>query len=148
MVSVKSFMVPAEKFVVVDCETSARRAAELMRDRRIGSVFVARDREVIGILTETDFVRRLVAVGLDWNQTPVEHIMSAPILAIDENKGLLDASELMAQKRIRHLGVSRDGELVGIISVRDLVVSVANIPRKWIMGAGGRHILAQIYGRA
>ena len=148
MVLVKSFMVPAEKFVVVDRETSVRKASEIMRNRRIGSVFVARGKEIIGILTETDFVRRLVAVGLDADQTSVEQIMSAPILKIDEDKGLLDASDLMAQKRIRHLGVSRDGELVGVISVRDLVVSVANIPRRWIMGAGGRHILAQIYGRA
>ena len=148
MVPVKSFMVPADKFVVVNCETSVRRASEIMRDRRIGSVFVARGKEIVGILTETDFARRLVAVGLDADQTPVEQIMSAPILKIDENKGLLDASDLMARKRIRHLGVSRDGELVGVISVRDLVVSVANIPRKWITGAGGKHILAQIYGRA
>ncbi len=72
MVPVKSFMVPAEKFVVVDRATSVRRVSEIMRDRRIGSVFVARDKEIIGILTETDFVRRLVAVGLDADQTPVE----------------------------------------------------------------------------
>ena len=148
MIPVKSFMVPAEKFVVVDCDISARKASEIMRDRRIGSVFVARDKEVVGILTETDFARRLVAVGLDPDRTTVEHIMSAPILHIDENKGLLDASDLMAQKRIRHLGVSRDGELVGMLSVRDLVVSVANIPRRWITGVGGEYILAQIYGRA
>ena len=148
MVPVKSFMVSAEKFIVVAGDTSARRASEIMRERRVGSVFVARDKEIVGILTETDFVRRLVAVGLDPDHTPVEQIMSAPILSIEENKGLLDASDLMAQKRIRHLGVSRDGELVGMISVRDLVVSVANIPRRWISGAGGAYILAQIYGRA
>ena len=148
MVPVKSFMVPAEKFVLVDCDTSARKASEIMKERRIGSVFVTRDKEIVGILTETDFARRLVAVGLDPDRTPVERIMSAPILHIDEDKGLLDASDLMAQKRIRHLGVSRDGVLVGMLSVRDLVVSVANIPRRWITGAGGKSILAQIYGRA
>ncbi len=148
MIPVKSFMTPAEEFVVVDCATSVRKASEIMRDRRIGSVFVARDKKLVGILTETDFARRLVAVKLDPDRTTVERIMSSPILHIDENKGLLDASDLMADKRIRHLGVSRDGELVGMISVRDLVMTVAYIPRKWIMGVGGEHILAQIYGRA
>ena len=148
MVPVKSFMIPVERFVVVDRETSVLRAAEIMRDRKIGSVFVTRDKKIIGILTDTDFVQRLVAMGLDADRTPVEQIMSTSIVKIDENKTLLDAGDLMAQERVRHLGVSRDGELVGMISVRDLVMSVSNLPRKWIMGVGGEHILAQIYGRA
>jgi CBS domain-containing protein len=56
--------------------------------------------------------------------------MSAPILTIEENKTLLDANDLMAQAHVRHLGVSRDGKLVGMISVRDLVVFLTNLPRK------------------
>jgi len=60
----------------------------------------------------------------------VEQIMSAPIVMIDENKTLLDANNLMARAHIRHLGVSRDNRLVGMISVRDLVVFLTNLPRK------------------
>jgi CBS domain-containing protein len=56
--------------------------------------------------------------------------MSAPIVMIDENKTLLDANNLMARAHIRHLGVSRDNRLVGMISVRDLVVFLTNLPRK------------------
>ena len=70
MVPVKSFMVPAEKFVAIDRDTSVRRAAEIMKENGIGSVFVSRDKEIIGILTDTDLVRRLVAAGLDSDRTP------------------------------------------------------------------------------
>jgi CBS domain-containing protein len=130
MVPVKSFMVPVEKFITVDRDTDARTAAALMRDRNIGSLFVTRNKEIIGILTDTDMVRRVVAVGLDASKTPVEQLMSAPILGIEEGKTLLDANDLMAKSHLRHLGVTRNGKLVGMISVRDLVVFLTNLPRK------------------
>ena len=101
-----------------------------MRDGNIGSLFVTNGKDVIGILTDTDMVRRVVAAGVDPGKTTVEQIMSAPIVTIEENKTLLDANDLMAQSHLRHLGVSRDGKLVGMISVRDLVVFLTNLPRK------------------
>ena len=148
MVPVKSFMIPAEQFVAVDRAVSVRRAAEIMKDSGIGSVFVTRDKVIIGIVTDTDICRRLVGVGLAPDRTPVEHIMSTPVLKIDENKTIRDANAMMAKEHVRHLGVTRDGILVGMISVKDLVTFVSNLPRKWILGSGGRHILEQIYGRA
>ena len=75
-------------------------------------------------------VRRVVAAGADTQKTTVEQVMSAPLLAIDENKSLLDANDLMAKTHIRHLGVTEDGKLVGLISVRDLVLFLTNLPRK------------------
>lgn len=130
MVPVKSFMVPAEKFVKVDRDTDVRKAAEIMRDRDIGSLFITRGSEIIGILTDTDMVRRSVAVGADPSKTTVEQVMSAPIVTIEENRTLLDANDLMARKHLRHLGVTKDGKLVGLISVRDLIVFLTNLPRK------------------
>jgi CBS domain-containing protein len=130
MVPVKSFMVPAEKFVTVDRDTDVRKAAEIMRDREIGSLFITRGKDIIGILTDTDMVRRSVATGADSSKTTVEQIMSAPIITIDENKTLLDANDLMARQHLRHLGVTRNGKLAGMISVRDLVVFLTNLPRK------------------
>lgn len=130
MVPVKSFMVPREKFITVERDTAAQTAARIMRDRGIGSLFVTNGKEIIGILTDTDMVRRVVAAGADTQKTTVEQIMSAPILTIEENKTVLDANDLMAQTHIRHLGVTQDGKLVGMISVRDLVVFLTNLPRK------------------
>lgn len=130
MVPVKSFMVPADKFVKVDRDTDSRTAAVLMRDRNIGSLLVTRNNDVVGIVTDTDMVRRLLAAGVDAAKTPVEQIMSAPIQTIEEHKTLLDANDLMAREHLRHLGVTRDHKLVGLISVRDLVVFLTNLPRK------------------
>ena len=130
MVPVKSFMVPREKFVTVERDTDAQTAARIMRDRGIGSLFVTNGKEIVGILTDTDMVRRVVAAGADTRKTTAEQIMSAPILTIEENKTVLDANDLMAQTHLRHLGVTQDGKLVGMISVRDLVVFLTNLPRK------------------
>jgi CBS domain-containing protein len=130
MVPVKSFMVPKEKFITVERDIDAQTAARIMRDRGIGSLFVTNGKEIVGILTDTDMVRRVVAAGADTHKTTVEQIMSAPIMTIEESKTLLDANDLMAQTHLRHLGVTRDGKLVGMISVRDLVVFLTNLPRK------------------
>ncbi|BCA53672.1 CBS domain-containing protein [Nitrospira sp. KM1] len=130
MVPVKSFMIPREKFVTVERDTDVQTAARIMRDKGIGSLFVTNSKEIVGIITDTDMVRRVVAAGADTHKTSVEQIMSAPIMTIEEGKTLLDANDLMAQTHMRHLGVSRDGKLVGMISVRDLVVFLTNLPRK------------------
>ncbi|MBM4139800.1 MAG: CBS domain-containing protein [Nitrospira sp.] len=130
MVPVKSFMIPRDKFVTVQRDTDAQAAARVMRDKGIGSLFVISGREIIGILTDTDMMRRVVAAGLEATKTTVEQIMSAPIVTIEESKTLLDANDLMARSHLRHLGVTREGKLVGVISVRDLVVFLTNLPRK------------------
>jgi CBS domain-containing protein len=130
MVPVKSFMVTREKFVTVERDTAAQTAARIMRDRGIGSLFVTNGKEIVGILTDTDMVRRVVAVGVDTNKTTAEQIMSAPIVTIEEDKTVLDANDLMAKTHIRHLGVTQGGKLVGMISVRDIVVFLTNLPRK------------------
>ncbi len=130
MVPVKSCMVPIEKIIKVDRDVLVKTAAEMMRDNGIGSIFITSGEEIIGILTDTDLVRRVVAAGADPLTTTVEKIMSAPIASIEGNATLLDANDLMAKQHIRHLGITKDGEMVGMISVRDLVVFLTNLPRK------------------
>jgi CBS domain-containing protein len=130
MDSIKSFMVPSEKFITVERDTNVQTAARLMRDRRISSLFVTNGQEIVGILTDTDMVRRVVAAGVDTLTTTAEKIMSAPILTIEEDKTLLDVSDLMANTHIRHLGVTQGGKLVGMISVRDILVLLTNLRKK------------------
>ncbi len=130
MVPVKSCMVPIEKIVKVDRDVSVRTAAEKMREHGIGSIFITSGDEIIGILTDTDLVRRVVATGADPQATTVEKIMSAPIASIEGDRTLLDANDLMAKQHIRHLGITKDEKMIGMISVRDLVVFLTNLPRK------------------
>ena len=127
---IKSFMVPSEKFITVERDTDVQTAARLMRDRRINSLLVTKGNEIIGILTDTDMVRRVVAAGVDTLTTTAEKIMSAPILTIEEDKTVLDVSDLMANTHIRHLGVTQGGKLVGMISVRDILVLLTNLRKK------------------
>jgi len=127
---IKSFMVPSEKFITVDRDTDVQTAARIMRDRRISSLFVTNGKEIVGILTDTDMVRRVVAAGVDTLTTTAEKIMSAPILTIEEDKTVLDVSDLMANTHIRHLGVTQGGKLVGMISVRDILVFLTNLRKK------------------
>jgi CBS domain-containing protein len=127
---IKSFMVPSEKFITVERDTDVQTAARIMRDRRISSLFVTNGKEIVGILTDTDMVRRVVAAGVDTLTTTAEEIMSAPILTIEEDKTVLDFSDLMANTHIRHLGVTQGGKLVGMISVRDILVFLTNLRKK------------------
>ena len=86
---------------------------------------------MVGIVTETDVVRKVIAARLPASSTRIGAIMNYPLIQIDINHTVRDASRLMAEKRIRHLAVKEDGKVVGLLSVRDLVkmVSVRDKPR-------------------
>ncbi|MBI5854933.1 MAG: CBS domain-containing protein [Nitrospirae bacterium] len=128
MVPVKLLMTPVEKLVTIDRDETIRRASQLMRDHKIGCLLVGKD-EALGIVTETDLARRVMAEGMNPEQTSIGRVMTAPILKVGAEATLLDANDLMAQKGIRHLGVERDGKLVGLVSVRDLLNFLTKYPR-------------------
>lgn len=107
-------------------KATLREAAKQMRDKRIGSLLVSEGMERIGIVSETDFVRKALAEGLNPDTTPVEKIMSQPVIGIDIDKTAKEANDLMATKGVRHLAVTDKGKIVGIISVRDLVICFKN----------------------
>ncbi len=107
-------------------KASLREAAQLMRDQRIGSLLVGKGEEKVGFLSETDLVRKGIAEGLDPDKTPVESVMSTPIITIDIDETAREANDMMAGKGIRHLAVTDREKIVGIISVRDLVICFKN----------------------
>lgn len=106
-------------------------ASQTMAERQIGSLLVLEAGDMVGIVTETDVVRKVMAAHLPVNSTSVGAVMNAPLVQIDINHTVRDASRLMAEKRIRHLAVKEDNKVVGLLSVRDLVkmVSVRDKPR-------------------
>ena len=107
-------------------EANIRELAQLMRDKRIGSALVGQADDYIGIVSETDLVRKGLAEGLNPDQATVREVMSSPIITIDINRTVADANELMAKRGIRHLPITELGKIVGIISVRDLVICFKN----------------------
>lgn len=96
-------------------------AAGLMRDARVGALLVSGQGAYLGVVTETDLVRKAMAGGLDLTHEHVRRVMSSPVISIEIDRSAHEASDLMAEKGIRHLAITQDGQVVGIISVRDLL---------------------------
>ncbi len=97
-------------------------AARQMRDERIGSLFVENHDVYVGVLTETDIVRKAAAEGKDLSTVSVESVMTHPIVSIESTQTIRNASDMMGEHGIRHLAVSEAGKVVGIVSVRDLLL--------------------------
>ena len=99
-----------------------RDAAKRMRDEKVSSLLVEKNNELVGIITDTDVVRRAVAEGSDLMKTAVHTIMTSPIATIESVRTVQDAHDMMGDLGVRHLGVTEKGKLVGMVSVRDLLV--------------------------
>lgn len=110
----------------VDSEASIKEVAQIMQSKKIGSLFVKKGGEFVGVITENDLSRKVVADGLDPATTKVAEIMSEPIHTLDCKEHIEKANQLMAQNKIRHLGVTKNDEIIGILSVRDLVAYFSN----------------------
>lgn len=97
-------------------------AARTMREAKVGALLVSgEDGRYIGVLTETDLVRKVLAAERDTSRVLVSEVMTAPIITIEIDRSAHDASDLMAERAIRHLAVTEDGRIVGVLSVRDLL---------------------------
>ncbi|MFM8552831.1 MAG: cyclic nucleotide-binding/CBS domain-containing protein [Nitrospiraceae bacterium] len=100
-------------------------AAKVMRDQKIGSVFIEQDRQIVGIVTETDIVRDVVGMSLPANHINVRDIMSSPVIGVDERSPITEAADLMERNGTRHLAVFKSDRIVGVLSVRDLLHPVS-----------------------
>jgi signal-transduction protein with cAMP-binding, CBS, and nucleotidyltransferase domain len=104
--------------VSVPSSASIREAAEILKDEGISSVVVEKGGEIVGIVTDKDFVRMAL---LEKRPKCVREIMSSKLVTIDSGASILDAVKLMGRHGIRHLLVEEKGEIVGIISLKDIV---------------------------
>ena len=114
------------KLASVGADKSLKDAAVKMVEEQVGALLVERGGEFVGILSETDIVRRAVAVGIPVESCLVEKVMSSPLITIDIEQSVSQANETMSISKIRHLVVTERGEVAGIISVRDLVLYFKN----------------------
>jgi CBS domain-containing protein len=107
--------------VTADPESSVLEAAQLMNARGIGALPVMRDGALVGIFTERDLMRRVVADGLDPQTTLVGQVMTPQPLTATAETSVDDCGALMTARRIRHLPVLAAGGLVGIVTIGDLL---------------------------
>lgn len=117
MVRVEEFM--SKGVITIDAAEMAVGAAELMTEKGIGSLVVTRDGEPVGIVTESDFIRKVTSKKLDASVLRVHEIMSKPLITVSADTNVKEAARLMREKRIRRLPVVRRGRLVGIVTSSD-----------------------------
>ncbi|HEY0939105.1 MAG TPA: CBS domain-containing protein [Steroidobacter sp.] len=99
-------------------------AIQLMADKHIGALPVMRDEELVGIVSERDYARKVILLGRSSSDTPVWQIMSSPVKTVSPDADVHSCMELMTELRIRHLPVMEKNKLIGMISIGDLVKAV------------------------
>nr|WP_314578958.1 CBS domain-containing protein [uncultured Pseudomonas sp.] len=93
----------------------------LMAEKNIGAVPVVRDGKVVGIVSERDYVRKMELKGRASVGTPVSEIMTHDVKTVDSHHKVDQCMKIMTDSRLRHLPVVDDGQLVGLLSIGDLV---------------------------
>lgn len=105
----------------VDADDSVLEAAQQMIDANVGAMLVSVDGRISGIVTERDYLRRVTLEGRADRDTAVREIMSSPLIVITPQTTIDECMGLMTEQRIRHLPVAENGDIVGVISIGDVV---------------------------
>jgi CBS domain-containing protein len=108
----------------IEPEAPVLAAIQLMADKRIGALPVVRGEELIGIISERDYARKVILLGRSSADTPVWQIMSSPVTTVTPEEEVHRCMEMMTEQRIRHLPVVERGKMIGMISIGDLVKAV------------------------
>jgi len=119
---------------IVTPDLSVLEAAKLMKKRKIGNVIVVEKKQPIGILTESDILKKVVAEGNNARDILVKDVMSTPLIVINPYVSLEEAMNTMLKCNIRRLPVCEKGELIGIITQKDisrLSPVLHEISREW-----------------
>jgi len=90
-------------------------------DKNVGSILVTEGDEVVGIMTERDYLRKIAVLGRTSHETLVSEIMTAPLVYVTPETTIEESMAIMTDRRIRHLPVVENEDVVGIISIGDLV---------------------------
>jgi CBS domain-containing protein len=99
-------------------------ALRLMAEKEIGALLVMEGDKVVGILSERDYARKVVLLGRTSPTTAVKEIMTSPVVYTHADQSIEECMVLVTEKRVRHLPVMKEGKLVGLISIGDLVKSI------------------------
>lgn len=96
-------------------------ALKIMADKSIGALIVTEDKEVKGIITERDYSRKVILQGRSSKNSPIRDIMTEQVLCVNKDQTVEEIMAVMSTKRIRHIPVLENNELIGIISIGDVV---------------------------
>jgi CBS domain-containing protein len=99
-------------------------ALKLMADQGIGALLVMEGKQIVGIVSERDYARKVALLGRASRDTPVRTIMTSPVMYVGPDHTNEQCMALMTENRLRHLPVIEEGELIGLISIGDLVKDI------------------------
>ena len=97
------------------------RAIELMCEKNIGGLLIVENGKLVGIFTERDYARKLILKGKSSKDTQIKDLMTSNLVTVTPDTSIDDCMRVMTGRKIRHLPVLEKGELVGIISIGDVV---------------------------
>jgi CBS domain-containing protein len=121
--SLKIKDVMVEEVVSISEKTTVREAAELMNKHEIGCLVVVKRENPVGIVTETDMVKRVILNHLDPEKTKVSKIMSEPLVVGSPQMDIDGASKIMREQKIKKLPIVENGRLIGLVTTTDIVRS-------------------------
>ena len=105
-------------------EASVFEALKLMAEKEVGALVVLDGGNLAGIISERDYARKIVLLGRASPTTQVKEIMTTDVVCVDPEQSVDECMALVTEKRTRHLPALKDGKLVGLISIGDLVKSI------------------------
>lgn len=110
-----------EEVWTIEAEEPVLAAIQIMADRRVGALPVMRGSELVGIVSERDYARKVILLRRSSAETPVWQIMTSPVVTVTPTESVRHCMELMTERRIRHLPVTEADRLVGMVSIGDCV---------------------------
>ena len=122
--------------VSVPPDTTVLEAITLMADKTIGSLVIMDDDELLGIVTERDYARKVIIKGRSSRTTLCSEIMTTGVFTTSSSESVNDCMALMTEKRIRHLPVVEDNRVVGMVSIGDLVEAIISDQKEEIEQLG------------
>ncbi|MCK4808223.1 MAG: CBS domain-containing protein [Candidatus Aenigmarchaeota archaeon] len=125
MIFVKDVM--SKDVITAESKETVKIAAEKMAKKNIGCLVITKGKKPYGMVTERDFLRKVIAVKKDYESVKVEDVMHVPLTTVSQEISIIKACELLQQKSFRRLPVTKDGKLIGIVTETDLTRALRSL---------------------
>jgi CBS domain-containing protein len=116
----------------VDPEAPVLEAIRLMAEHSVGALLVMQGQQLVGVVSERDYARKVILKGRSSSETSVRQIMSSPVFTVRPDQSVRECMQIVTDKRVRHLPVVEGERVVGVLSIGDLVRSVLEEQQKTI----------------